>query len=224
MLRRINLIAIATLALLAAPSWAESAVTYRELGLRYRDQGDFPAAITALEKAVELDPANLAGRVNLGWILHLAGQDRQAARALEQAIAYDPSHVQTFNALGIVYLVNDDLASAVLAHTWATILEPGNEIAYYNLSLAYQRLEQFPWAIAAAKKAAALEPENPHPWVALAIAYGDDLDPQAAQQAYRQAIAVDERYRDREFLNYLTEFGFSLEQTQQAQRLLDSLD
>ncbi|NJR65022.1 MAG: tetratricopeptide repeat protein [Leptolyngbyaceae cyanobacterium CRU_2_3] len=207
----------------AQPTWADLAVTYRELGIAYRDQGDLPASIAAFQKAVELNPDNLEGQVNLGWTLHLAKRDRRAARVLERAIQSDPYHVKTFNALGIVYLVNHDLAAAVLAHSWASWLDPNNEIAYYNLSLSYQRLHQLPWAIAAAQKAAELEPDNPHPWVALAIAYFDQDDRENAHQAYQQAIALDDRYSDRAFLMYLDEAGFSSEQIERSESVLSSL-
>jgi len=203
-------------------TWADPAVTYRELGITYRDQGDFPASIAAFQKAVDLDPKNLEGRINLGWTLHLAKRDRQAAQVLEQTIPYDPYNVQTFNALGIVYLVNDDLAAAALTHTWASWLDPTNEIPHYNLSLAYQRLQKFPWAIASAQKAAQLEPDNPHPWVALAIAQWENDRP-SALESYRQAIALDGRYGDREFLEYLNEAGFSPEQIQLSQKILAAL-
>jgi Flp pilus assembly protein TadD len=226
---RIEIRKIGIIALLAGltclntqPTWADPAVTYRELGITYRDQGDLPASIAAFQKAVELSPENLEGRVNLGWTLHLAKRDRQSAQVLEQTIPYDPYNVQTFNALGIVYLVNDDLAAAALTHTWASWLDPNNEIAHYNLSLAYQRLHQFPWAIASAQRATQLEPDNPHPWVALAIAQWENDRP-SALDSYQQAIALDDRYSDREFLEYLNEAGFSPDQIQLSQQVLAAI-
>ncbi|MBW4657621.1 MAG: tetratricopeptide repeat protein [Drouetiella hepatica Uher 2000/2452] len=204
----------------AQPTWADPAIPYREQGIAYRDQGDLPASIAAFQRAVELSPENLEGRVNLGWTLHLAKRDRQSAQVLEQTIPYDPYNIKTFNALGIVYLVNDDLAAAVLTHTWASWLDPNNEIPHYNLSLAYQRLQQFPWAIASAQKAAQLEPDNPHPWVAIAIAQWGQGDRQSALESYREAIALDDRYADRDFLEYLNEAGFSPDQIQLSQQVL----
>jgi Flp pilus assembly protein TadD len=208
---------------LLAKSAAQSAVDYRELGLRYQEQGQLPAAIAAFQKAVEFDPKNLSGRVNLGWAMHLAGQDRQAAQVLRQTIPLDPDHVQTFNALGIIYLMNDDLVGAVMTHTWAVWLKPDNEIAFYNRSLAFQRLKQYDWAIADAKKSTELEPDNPHPWVALAIAYWQQGNQKKAEQAYQQAIEVDPRYSDSDFLNYLNEAGFSAAQISQSKQVLKAL-
>ncbi|NJO40064.1 MAG: tetratricopeptide repeat protein [Cyanobacteria bacterium RU_5_0] len=201
---------------------AQSAAQYRESGIAYRDQGQMMEAIAALQKAVELEPDYIPGYVNLGWTLHLAGQDREAADVLQTAIQRDPFHVQTFNAIGIIYLVNNDLAGAVLAHNWAKFLKPDNEIAHYNLSLAYQRVGEFDWAIEAATQAAALEPENPHPLVALAIAHWDEGDQAAAQHVYQQAIDLDSRYADSGFLDYLNEAGFSPDQIEKSKQVLRS--
>lgn len=202
------------------PLLATSASDYRTSGLAYRNQGRLPEAIATLRKAVELDDRNLTGRVNLGWTLHLANQDREAAEVLQQTAAIDPAYAPTFNALGIVYLVNNDLISAALIHNWAALIAPDNEIAFYNLSLAYQRMQQYDWAIAAAQKAVTLEPENPHPLIALAIAHWGKQESAIAQRIYRQAIQIDARYQSGEFLDRLAEAGMSDSQTEQAEQIL----
>lgn len=197
-----------------------TAADYRQLGLAYRQAGNMPEAITALQKAVELAPDGVNGRVLLGWTQHLAGESDVAMQTLRDTVYLDPLSVETANALGIVYLVQDELPDAVLTHTWAALLKPDNEIAYYNLSLAYQRLGRHDWAIAAGARAAELEPTNPHPFVALAIAHWSNGDAAAAQDVYQQAIAVDGRYGDRAFLDYLTEAAFSNEQIELAGEVL----
>lgn len=209
---------------MAAPSeLAMSAAQYRELGLQYRQAEQFPEAIAALQNAVELDPDHLPGQVSLGWTQHLAGQDRAATITLQSTLQQDPFHVPALNAIGIVYLVNEDLLGAALTHSWAALLAPDNEIAYYNLSLAMQRLEQYDWAIDAAQKAVQLEPDNPHPWVALAIAEWTKGDKPMAQETYQQAIAVDARYAEADFLDFLAEAGFNLQQIQTAKQVLSGL-
>lgn len=206
--------------LMAQPVFAQSASEYRQLGLSYRDQGRYDDAIVALQKAVELEPNSLLGRVLLGWTQHKAGQNAEAAETLLQSFYRDLFDVPTLNALGIVYLVSDQLPNAIAAHTWAATLKPDNEIAYYNLSLAFERIGQYDWAIVTAKEAAKLEPSNPHPSVAEAIAHWGNRDMKLAQQTYQQAIELDPRYADAAFLDYLNEAGFSAEQIQTSKRVL----
>lgn len=212
-----------TISVLGQSAWAQSAGEYRQLGLQYRDAGQMAEAIEAFRQAVALEPAHLNGRVNLGWTLHLAGDDRTAANILQATLQIDPFHVQTLNALGIIYLMNEDLPGAALAHSWAAWLKPDNEIAYYNLSLTFQRSKYYDWAIANAEKATQLEPNNPHPFVALAIAYWEQGHQPRAQQAYQQAIDLDARYVDTTFLDYLNEAGFNNQQIETAKQVLVSL-
>ncbi len=153
-------------------SAATTASEYRQLGLTYRQKGNFPQAIEAMQKSVQLEPQNIMGRVNLGWTLHLAGKETEAATALWEAIFQQSFFVPAYNALGIVYLVEGNLTAAVMVHAWAAILKPDNEVAYYNLSLALHRLQIYHLAIVYANRAATLEPNNPHPLVASAMHLG----------------------------------------------------
>lgn len=202
-------------------AWATSAGEYRQQGLAYRQQERFPEAIASLQKAVELEPQNVSGRVLLGWTLHLAGQETEAANALLMAFYLNPQDVPTLNALGIVYLVSGDLTAAAITHAWAAALQPDNEIAYYNLSLTYQRMQQPDWAIATATRAAELEPTNPHPLVALAIAHWSKGEQPEAKQTYQQVLRLDGRFGDRPFLDLdLKRAAFSPEQIQLAKQVL----
>ncbi|MBF2080223.1 MAG: tetratricopeptide repeat protein [Synechococcales cyanobacterium T60_A2020_003] len=199
-----------------------TAADYRQMGLAYRQAGNFPEAIAALQEAVNLAPDDVNGRVLLGWTQHLAGDSDAAMQTLRDTVYLDPLSVETANALGIVYLVRNDLSDAVLVHTWAALLKSDNEIAYYNLSLAYEQMGRYDWAIATGERATELEPWNPHPWVALAIAHWSNGDVKQAQEIYRQAIAVDGRYTDAAFLDYLTEAAFSPEQIERAKTVLNA--
>lgn len=200
-----------------------TASQYRQQGLSLREQSRYAEAIAALQKAVELDPKNLSGRVLLGWTLHLNGQREAATEALLAALKQDPNDVPALNALGIVYLVKGDLGWAVITHNLARLLKPNNEIAYYNLSLAYHRLQLYDWAIRDAQTAAQLEPYNPHPLVAIAIAAWDKGDRSAAQQAYRRALGLDGQYADATYLDHLERAGFSVDQIQVSRSILQSL-
>ncbi|MEO1592433.1 MAG: tetratricopeptide repeat protein [Cyanobacteria bacterium J06632_22] len=205
------------------PTAAKAAQTLRGQGLAYRNTGDFDGAISTLRQSLALDPTQLSTYVILGWTLHLHNQRPEAATVLETALALDPNHVPALNALGIVYLVSGELDQAVATHTRAAELKPDNEIAYYNLSLAYERRQDYDQAIAMAARATALEPHNPHPWVALALAHWRNRDTPAAITAYRQAINLDGRYRNAGFLAHLTQAGFSVDQIDRVETLLNNL-
>jgi tetratricopeptide (TPR) repeat protein len=206
-----------SLQILAHPGFLvrpQTAADYRQQGLAFRQAGQMDAAIATLKIAVALDPTNPEGYVLLGWTQHLAGNQSLAAQPLQTLLEQTPDYVPALNALGIVYLVSGDLEAAVATHNRALEINPDNEIAHYNLSLAHQRLNDPEAAIAHAQTATQLEPQNPHPWVALALGYWSQGYPAKATTAYRQALALDSRYRQPGFLAHLAQAGFSPEQIQ----------
>ncbi len=202
-----------------APQALAEASQNRQQGLKYRDEGNYEQAIVFFQKAVSLDPQNLSGQVLLGWTLHLARKEENAAKVLEQTLAQDLSYVPALNALGIVYLVSSQLELAIKTHTRAVSLQTDDEVGYYNLSLAYQRLQKYELAIVNAERATTLEPDNPHPWVALAIAYWSKSDPTKAKQAYQRAVSLDSRYSDSSSVDDLQQAGFSQTQIELTKKM-----
>ncbi|HEY9880830.1 MAG TPA: tetratricopeptide repeat protein [Leptolyngbyaceae cyanobacterium] len=198
---------------------ARAAEPYRQAGLRYREAGDFEAAIASLKIAAALDPLNPNSYVILGWTQHLAGNQSSAGQTLQTALTQSPDHVAALNALGIVYLVEGDLQAAVTTHNRAAKLKPNNEIAHYNLSLAHQRLGQLDQAQTNAELATQLEPSNPHPWVALALVHWSKGEQPQAQKLYQQVVSMDGRYQQANFLPQLAKAGFSPEQIQTTEAI-----
>lgn len=188
------------------------AAQLRQEGLRYRQAGNFPKAVAALEEAVQLDRANVSGRVLWGWTLHLAGQSAEAEEVLRETAREFPENVPALNALGIVYLVQGNYDRAIQTHESARQLKADNEIAYYNLSLAYERRGEYDLAAQRGQKATELEPGNPHPLVALALVDWRRGEADKAKSLYNQAVRLDGRYRSADFLSHLRQAGFSAEQ------------
>ena len=192
----------------------KAAQTYRQSGLKLRQQGNYSEAIQFFEKAAKLDPSNLSGRILWGWTLHLAEKETEASEVLQQVLAQDANNIPALNALGIVYLVSGNLADAVKIHQQVVSLDNNNEIAHYNLVLAYQRLKEYDLALIHAKEATQLEPNNPHTWVAITLVYWDKGDKSQAKAMYKRAIKLDSRYRQSSFLSQLKLAGFSADQIQ----------
>ncbi len=166
------------------------------------------------------NPVRLSACVNLGWYLHLQGQNQRAIDILSQVTRRAPKDEKAFNALGVIYLFTADYPKAVAINRTALQIQPNNEIAHYNLSLALWELGQFAEAQTHAQDAARLEPTNPHPWIALAIAEFRLDHLSAAQSAYRQAFKLNQRYRKSAYLEKLGTADFSPRQIAVAQTIL----
>jgi Flp pilus assembly protein TadD len=166
------------------------------------------------------NPKRLSACVNLGWYLHLQGENQRAIDILTQVTQLAPKDEKAFNALGVIYLFTADYPKAIAVNRAALQIQPNNEIAHYNLSLALWELGQFAEARLHAQEATRLEPTNSHPWIALAIAEFRLGHLSAAQTAYRQAIRLDRRYRKSAYLEKLRSSDFSPRQIVTAQTIL----
>jgi tetratricopeptide (TPR) repeat protein len=166
------------------------------------------------------NPKRLSACVNLGWYLHLQGENQRAIDILRQVTQLAPKDEKAFNALGVIYLFTADYPKAIAVNRAALQIQPNNEIAHYNLSLALWELGQFAEASLQAQEATRLEPTNPHPWVALAIAEFRLGHLSAAQSTYRRAIGLEHRYRKSAYLTKLRSADFSPRQIVIAQTIL----
>ena len=156
----------------------EAAVIYSKIGYVIGQQCQinmqkaiacqWPAAITALEKAVAIGGGNTADFANLGWAYYNGarsdGYDKreadkqtklQLARAnLEKAVAGNPSYVEgPLLNLGMVRTDLGDFAGAVDALTKVVNKEPKWVFALNELGLAYRQQKNYKDAITWFKKA-----------------------------------------------------------------------
>ncbi|HWQ38505.1 MAG TPA: tetratricopeptide repeat protein [Burkholderiales bacterium] len=104
------------------------------------ERQDPVAARHAYEQAIAAEPSLLEARINLGRLLHEAGQLAQAERSYRDAIGicgYDP--VLLFN-LGVLLHDMDRKAEARQAYETALRRDPDFADCHYNLALLYEQL------------------------------------------------------------------------------------
>lgn len=119
----------------------EDAESWYERGCELEE--DEPArAREAYAKAIELAPEHADARVNLGRLLHEAGETRAAAGQYREALEAEPaSAVAAFN-LGVAL---EDLGlweESLLAYQQSLQLDPALADAHYNLFRIYEQRGQ----------------------------------------------------------------------------------
>ncbi len=104
-------------------------------------------ARAAYERALELAPRHAEARVNLGRLLHDAGDVAAAEHQYRLALAANPNDATaTFN-LGVALEDLGRTDEAIQAYQKATALEPDGADAHYNLARLYERLGRRPQAL-----------------------------------------------------------------------------
>ncbi len=118
-----------------------SALDWFERGVALESE-DGEAALKAYERAVAADPALLDAYINLGLLLHQAGQFDRAERVYRdaaQACGGDPALLYN---LGVLLEDMDRPSEAMEAYRAALRANPALADCHYNLALLCQKLEK----------------------------------------------------------------------------------
>lgn len=104
--------------------------------------GDGPAALAALQVAMDLEPKNLDASIAYLEQLDQQGQTEQARQLLGRLLTHHPNSSRLQHALGMWLLDHDQTEYALLALAKAVELEPDNTDYRYDLAVALHDLEQ----------------------------------------------------------------------------------
>lgn len=109
-------------------------------GRQYQEAGEYPAAITAYEAALAIDPKFAEAHNGLGVVYALMDDYPPAIRHLTTAAGLAPLASHIHNNLGYAHLLQGDLADAERAIVQALQLDPENERAHTNLMTVRQQM------------------------------------------------------------------------------------
>jgi tetratricopeptide (TPR) repeat protein len=101
---------------------------------------DAKRAREAYEEALALDPDHAGAHVNLGRLLHEAGDPAAAEPHYERALEVRPEDATAAYNLGVALEDLGKLPEALLAYQKAVRLEPDNVDAHYNAASLAERL------------------------------------------------------------------------------------
>ncbi len=116
---------------ISADSWFDRALAAEEQ--------DATAAIEAYRTCCALDATHLPARINLGRLLHEAGEHAEAERVYREGLATEePSAVLQFN-LGVLLEDTGRLEEAVQCYLQAITSDPDLADAHFNLARLYEQ-------------------------------------------------------------------------------------
>ena len=145
-----------------------TAAFYTKLGSWLMRKQDFKKAVSALRKAVKMDPDSTATRFMLGKSL-LATQDYAAAiPELENLISKIPNAIDAHSFLELAYAQTNRLPEAIRECKIVLAYDPEDAGSYMIMGQSLARLGDPESGVAALKRATVLQPDNPmaHLWLA----------------------------------------------------------
>ncbi len=102
-----------------------------------------PEALTAFDRALELDSRAAQAQYYRGQTLDRMGQPVQAIAAYKQTLEMAPTFAPASFDLGVDYYNLGDYNNAAVAYQNAVQIDPNNAQAHANLASTYRQLERF---------------------------------------------------------------------------------
>jgi tetratricopeptide (TPR) repeat protein len=160
-------------------------------GIVFAEQGNHQDAIDAYNRAIELDPNNVAAHIRQGDAYNALGNTENAIAAFTRAIEISPTDWAYANR-GTTYTGLEQYELAQADFDRAIELAPDNPYNYFVLGENYSRQEQYEEAIVAYTQAINLEPNFAHFYHGRGYAYNGLGQYEQSVVDFRQAIALDE--------------------------------
>jgi len=156
------------------------------------DNGQTDAALAELEKGPDgqspsLEQLKLKADIEIGKKKYT-----EAIATLQQAIAQAPKDAQLHGGLGRIYMETRDFPNAERELKTALQLDRDNVVYWKDLSSTYYLAGNYQATIAVLDVVAKFETAGAGPWFIRALCYDKLGQVQAALDAYRQFLALDE--------------------------------
>jgi Flp pilus assembly protein TadD len=133
---------------------------YQNLGGIYTAKKDYPAAETALLKALELNPGSADVATQLAKVYHDSGQPEKAMEVMAKSAGANPTDAKAQFNQGI-FLLNANKSEEAIAAFEATIkADPNMTEAYYRLGALMVGQGKIPEAIANLEKYLGMNPTD----------------------------------------------------------------
>ncbi len=168
--------------------------TYKGLGICYSNLGQTEAGIEAYIKAIELDSADVAPRINLGIAYMNTGKFEEAVEPLKKATEMEGPDAQKLNALEKLAQVQErvgDREGALETAEKARAIDPDNFKVLEMAGRMYLIGEDFQKAAESLEKVREQQPDNTVAIFNLAEAYKGLGESDKAEALFRKSAEAD---------------------------------
>ena len=135
------------------------AYSFLRAGMANERTGNYPGAVRAYLRGLEVEPENVELLNSLGFALFQQGKSDEAVAALEKAIAADPEHWKAHNNMALASIDMGELEIAEAHYRESLAIEPQPAI-YNDLGFVLERQGLFEEADEAYREALSLDPES----------------------------------------------------------------
>ncbi len=152
---------------------------------------DFTSSITALKRAVSLDPSFSRAWIELGWVYVANGDKSSSLNAFQKAAEADPNQVLPCKILAFMYMANGKRDDAIA--TWQKLqsIAPDDPDLASNLAALYLAQKRYMEAAVLLESAVVTNPSDPYLQLRLGMVRLRSHNTDAGMEALHKALAID---------------------------------
>ncbi len=132
-----------------------------EMAVQYQVNRDFPKAIEAFKRCVQLLPSYIPAWVNYGYVLGESGQLDESEKVLLHASKIAPKDNEAWCNLGVLYMRKRDYMSAAKCLMKAVDINKEHVNAWCNLAETMLMLKFYPQALQGYQNVLMMTPSHP---------------------------------------------------------------
>jgi tetratricopeptide (TPR) repeat protein len=166
------------------------AYSFLRAGMANERTGNYPAAVKAYKRGLEVEPENVELLNALGFALFQQGKSEEAVEALEKALKVDPLHWKAHNNMALASIDIGELELAEAHYRESLAIEPQPAI-YNDLGFVFERQGMPYEAVEMYRKSIELDPSSAtaHYNLATALARGGQFA--ESEPHFRAALDID---------------------------------
>ncbi len=150
----------------------------------------FEEALTALDRALEVQPHDAEALVSRGAVLYELKRYDEALASLERALTLRPDHAMAFYNRGAVLHQLERFEEALKSHQRGLALRPGYVPGLFNQGTTLNELKQFEGAVESFDRAIEIKPDYADALVNRGLALGNLNRFDEALASYDRALAL----------------------------------
>lgn len=205
---RKNLVVIIIFCLFSGCSGKTDSHYYNELAINYIKRGHYDDAISALRKAIKLNPASTEAHFNLGRAYKMKGMDKKAKA--EFSISYristltfdecvkkynenpelEINNTQYLIELGSAFIERGMVDDAISTYEKVLKLAPENAHVHYSLGMAYSKKGTYNEAVDELRRTLEINPDMPEAHYNLGLIYYKQGKIKMAIYEYRATLDI----------------------------------
>jgi tetratricopeptide (TPR) repeat protein len=162
-------------------------------GVAAYEANNYPAALTALTTAIELNPRNARAYHQRGLVYFKSQQYQKALADYDRAVALDANFAEAYWSRGQFYYNQGNVEAALQNLDEAIILKPDFLEAYLDRANIYYNQKDYDLALQNCSRAIQLSPHDANIYVYRGIVYQDQGNFQAAEQDFDRALDLNPR-------------------------------